>query len=424
MNEGVVSMGARVEVTQRLRQAYRSASKAEKSLVLDRFCEATGLSRSSARRYLTSPVIGQDRVVRLDGRSRRPRKYSPASRAVLVRIWMMMGCPCGKYMASQMGSWIASLKAHGELVEGSGGFSASMEAELVAMSGATIDRYLAEEKKRMELKGISATRSGALLRQSITIRKAGDQAEGEPGFFEMDTVAHCGPTLRGEFARTLTLTDVHTGWVHLEVMRNNARVHVLAALERAVEAIPFRVSGLDCDNGSEFLNHDVITWAGGRDIYFTRSRPYRKNDQAHVESKNNHVVRRFGFHYRYDTPEQRQLLAQLWERVCLRLNFFTATRKPIGWASDASGRRKRLYDAPATPLERLLAAGVISPAQQAQLQALKAALNPAELTRDILRIQDLLIASAKAPTQALIDAEELRRTRQTKRLQGGIRQSA
>lgn len=199
-----------------------------------------------------------------------------------------------------------------------------------------------------------------MLRSSITIRKAGDEHENEPGFLEIDTVAHCVPTLRGEFARTLTLTDVHTGWVHLEVMCNNARVHMLAALERAIKAVPLHISGLDCDNGSEFLNKEVMTWVGEHDIFFTRSRPYRKNDQAHVESKNNNVVRRYGFYYRYDTDKQREALTRLWHVLCLRINFFTPTTKPVGWSQDASRRRKRLYDAPATPYERLITSGVLS----------------------------------------------------------------
>lgn len=199
------------------------------------------------------------------------------------------------------------------------------------MSAATIDRYLKEERQRLELRGIGATKRGALLRNSIQIRTATQEVEAEPGFFEIDTVAHCGPTLKGEFARTLSMTDVHTGWIHLEVCRNNAQTHILAALNRAAQAIPFMIQGIDCDNGSEFINHEVLKWATDLDIFFTRSRPYQKNDQANIESKNNHVVRRYGFHYRYDTEEERQLLAALWQVVCLKMNFFTPTRTPIGW---------------------------------------------------------------------------------------------
>jgi IS30 family transposase len=116
-----------------------------------------------------------------------------------------------------------------------------------------------------------------------------------PGFFEGDTVAHCGPTLKGEFARTLNLTDMHIGWVFTRTVRNNARTHILGALKAGVREIPYEVTGLDFDNGSEFLNRPVIKWAAQMEIFFTRSRPY----------KNNHLVRRYGFYYRYDTDAER-----------------------------------------------------------------------------------------------------------------------
>lgn len=199
-------MGTRIEVTKRLKDAYRVGSRTEKGVLLDYFCQTTGLARSTGRRYLTSPTLGNPKVARLDQRRKKKRKYSGEAIKVLIRIWRLMGCQCGKYMAASMGLWLASLKAHGELVAGQHGFTAQVEAELLAMSGASIDRYLKEERERLACKGISATRPSQLLRNSIKIRKAGDEIEDEPGFFEVDTVAHCGPTLKGEFARTLTQT--------------------------------------------------------------------------------------------------------------------------------------------------------------------------------------------------------------------------
>ena len=214
-------------------------------------------------------------------------------------------------------------------------------------------------------------------------------------------MAHCGPTLKGEFTRTVNLTCVFTGWVHTRSVRNNAHVHVLGALQAAVETVPFAVSGLDFDNGSEFLNHAVIKWAAGADVYFTRSRPYKKNDQATIESKNNHLVRRYGFYYRYDTEEELRVLNRLWPLVNDRFNYLTPTKKPVGWGTDRAGRRKRLYDTPATPLERLLAANVISPAQEAELLAYRDSLNPAELARRIDQLQTRLVVLAKDKTDQL-----------------------
>ena len=194
---------------------------------------------------------------------------------------------------------------------------------------------------------------------------------------------------------------MHTGWVFTRSIRNNATVHILSALHSAVEQVPFEVIGLDFDNGSEFLNHDVINWAADRQIFFTRSRPYKKNDQATIESKNNHLVRRYGFYYRYDTTAERRALNRLWPLVNDRLNYLTPTRKPIGYDSDRHGRRRRVYDAPATPLERLLTAGVLSPAQEADLTAYRDSLNPAELGRRIADLQNVLLKLAKNKTDQL-----------------------
>ena len=254
---------------------------------------------------------------------------------------------------------------------------------------------------RDPLRGKSTTRPGTMLRNSITIRKAGDEAEQEPGFFEVDTVAHCGPTLKGEFARSVNFTDVRTGWVFTIAIRNNARVHMLAALDAAQRSIPYPIAGLSCDNGSEFINHEVVEWAGQRDLFFTRSRPYRKNDQATVESKNNHLVRRYGMYWRYDTAQEREALNRLWILVNNRLNYFTPTKKPTGWSTDAKGRRKRLYDAPATPVDRLIASGTLSPAQQAELLAKRDSLDVMELARQIDLTQRQLIKMAAAKTRRL-----------------------
>ena len=310
--DGELSMGARVEITKKYATAYRRASKKDKGQILHQVCSVTGWSRDNARRRLIDAGRAGTTVSKMDRRKRRPAKYSLQARNVLTRVWAVSGGQCGKYLAVSLPALLDSLENHDELVHGSHDYSPGVRSELEAMSAATIDRYLAPARATDQLRGISTTKAGALLRSSITIRKAGDEVEAEPGFFEGDTVAHCGPTLRGEFARTLNLTCVHTGWGFTASMRNNASVWVLQTMNTAVATIPFAVIGLDFDNGSEFMNHDLIDWAGTRRIYFTRSRPYKKNDQATIESKNNHLVRKYGFYYRYDTAEELALLNRLW----------------------------------------------------------------------------------------------------------------
>ena len=184
-------------------------------------------------------------------------------------------------------------------------------------------------------------------------------------------------------------------------MRNNAHVQILGALKAGIWEIPFEVSGLDFDNGSEFLNHAVIAWAADLKIFFTRSRPYKKNDQATIESKNNHLVRKYGFYYRYDTDAELRVLNRLWPLVNDRFNYLTPTKKPVGFASDRNGKRKRLYDTPNTPLDRLLAAQVLAPEQAAELLAYRDWLNPAAIGRQIAELQVMLIKLAKDKTEQL-----------------------
>ena len=172
-------------------------------------------------------------------------------------------------------------------------------------------------------------------------------------------------------------------------------------LKASATEIPYGITGLDFDNGTEFLNMAVVAWAGNKGIYFTRSRPYKKNDQATVESKNNHLVRKYAFYYRYDTGEERAVLNRLWPLVNDRLNYLTPTIKPIGYSSSVDGRRRRLYDAPQTPLQRLLAAGTLNPAQQAELVDYRDSLNPAKIGRQIADLQAVLLRLAKDKTEQL-----------------------
>lgn len=397
-------MRSRAEVTTKFATRYAKATKKERGQILDQVVEVTGWSRDNARRRLRAAASnrpGSGRVVVVRERSPRSPKYSYDALEVLQLVWAASGGQCGKYLAVSMCLLLDALERHGELVAGQGRYSPAVCEELLSMSAATIDRYLKTAKAKDQIGGISTTKRSALLRNSIKIRRSGDEVEAEPGFFEGDTVAHCGPTLKGEFARTFNLTDIHTGWVFTRSIRNNAHTHILSGLKSAVTEIPYAITGLDFDNGSEFLNHPVIEWAGDRGIYFTRSRPYKKNDQATIESKNNHVVRKYAFYYRYDTDTERAVLNRLWQLVNDRMNYLTPTIKPTGFTSTADGRRRRVYDAPATPVDRLLAAGVLSEAQRAELCAYRDTLNPAKIGRKIAALQNQLLLLAKDKTEQL-----------------------
>lgn len=414
MGKGL-SMSSRAEITFRYASEYAKASRAGKGKILDEVVSVTGWSRDNARRRLAAAAKlspGSGRTVAVKQRKPRGRGYSYDALLVLRQVWAASGGQCGKYLAASMSLQLTLLEAHGELVRGGDGqvadddgvcgrYDDEVRAELLTMSAATIDRYLKPSKAKDAISGYSTTKASPLLRTSIRIRQAGDEVEDVPGFFEVDTVAHCGPTLKGEFARTLNLTCVYTGWTWTKTVRNNAHANILKGLKSCVEEIPFEVIGLDSDNGSEFLNHGVIEWAAGEQIYFTRSRPYKKNDQATIESKNNHLVRKYGFYYRYDTAKERAVLNRLWRLVNDRFNYLTPTKKPVGWDSGRDGRRRRVYDDPATPLDRLILAGVLAPGQVAELIAYRDSLNPAQIARDIAELQKSLLKLAGEKTNQL-----------------------
>ena len=397
-------MQSRAEVTSRYADAYVKARKRDRGLILDEVVSVTGWSRDHARRRLTAAAKrppGSGRQVVKTSRKPRAPKFSYDTLKVLQRVWAASGGLCGKYLAASMATQLDGLERHGELAFGVDRYSVAVRAGLLSMSAASIDRFLKPAKATDQVRGVATTKPSPLLRSSIKVRRAGDEVEAEPGFFEGDTVAHCGPTLKGEFARTVNLTDVHTGWVFTRTVRNNAHVHILGALKAGVEQVPFAVTGLDFENGSEFLNTAVIAWAADLEIFFTRSRPYKKNDQATIESKNNHLVRKYGFYYRYDTIEEQAALNRLWLLVNDRFNYLTPTKKPVGFGTDRHGRRTRLYDEPRPPLDRLLAAKVLSPAQEAELVAHRDSLNPAAIARRIADIQTVLLKLAKDKTEQL-----------------------
>jgi predicted DNA-binding transcriptional regulator AlpA len=402
--EGKIDMAARRQVTNKLRGQYRKASKADKSKILDEVVATTGMGRSTARRMLTGPQL-PDPASQVDKRRLRPRGFSDDARALLEHVWALMGMPCGKYLVVMLEQWLPLLAQAGDLDKPFA--TEAAVAELTAMSPATVDRYLKPARDAMRIKGISTTKPSPLLRNSISIRTCADEAPTTPGVIEADTVAHCGPTLIGEFARTLTMTDLVTGWTENHSIRNNAAKWILEGIDELQARFPFPMVVFDSDCGAEFINHEVAAWLQARDIAQTRSRPYHKNDQAHVESKNNHVVRKHAFYWRYDTPDELQLLNRLWELVSLRLNFFTPTKKAVGYASNATGRRKRVYDTPATPWQRLQASGVLDTQQLSTVAARIEGINPADLTRQINAIQMQLLDMAKTKTEALAAAHRM-----------------
>ncbi len=236
--------------------------------MLDELMGPTGWSRANARRAVAA--AGRRRgPARAVVRKPRAPTYGYDTLKVLIEVWTLIGEPCGKYLAPIMAATVAKLEAFGELGAVQDRLTAPVRAQLVAMSPATIDRMLKPTKAARYPAAKSATRPGATLRSSIGVRQAMDAMEQAPGFFEIDLVAHCGHTLKGEHAWTLTATDVYLGWTENVAIRNRAHSRVVAAIAEVTARLPYPMVGLDCDNGAEFINHALVPWCAERAIFMT-----------------------------------------------------------------------------------------------------------------------------------------------------------
>jgi len=278
--------------------------------------------------------------------------------------------------------------------------------ELEQLSAATIDRYLNPLNKRCACL-VGSTTVAPLLRNSIGLSKAGDSPATKPGLIEADTFGHCRATLLGKFLCTLTVTNMVTGWTENYSIRNNASKWIVQAASQLQQRFPFELRVFDSDNGSEFINHRVANWLQQHDIEQTRSQPSRKTYQATVESKNNHVVRKHAFYWRYDTAAELELLNQLWLLVSARLNFFTPTKKPVGHATTTNGHRQRIYDQPQTPWQRVKNSNLLAEQELEIVEERIIGIYPADLTRQINLIQTPLTALARDKTQSAITKRQL-----------------
>lgn len=383
-------MSQRRAVARATATRYRSASKGAKAVILDELCATTGWHRDHARRALRQ-ALGPRRVT--TARRPRPPTYDGEVLAALRTVWAVMDAPAGKRMAPFLPEMVARLRACAEL-----DVTDEVAARLSSMSAATIDRRLAGERARLQLKGRSGTKPGTLLKSQIPIRTWADWNEQQPGFVEIDCVGHEGGDPSGDFCQTLTVTDVHTGWTETAAVKNKAHKWVLAALIDITEAFPFKVKGIDSDNGSEFINAHLLRWCEYNKLTFTRSRAGRKNDGAHVEQKNWSVVRRAVGYHRYDTAAELVLLNQIYALLRLQTNFFAPCQKLVGKHRDGAKVTKR-YDTARTPYQRVLADPAVPKTAKTALTRQYNTLNPAQIRRDLLDLQDQLLALVKAKHQ-------------------------
>lgn len=383
-----LSMSERKAVTKAIATRYARADKAAKGAILDELCATTGWHRSHARKALT--VALTPKVVR--PRAPRPPTYGPDVMVALRFCWAVLGAPAGKRLAAILPELVPVLRRFGELA-----IDDATAGMLVAMSAATIDRRLAPDRRQMVLTGRSHTKPGSLLKSQIPIRTWAQWDDAVPGFVEIDLVGHEGGNAVGDHAYTLTVTDIATGWTENRSVPNKARKWVIAALEEIAGIMPFPVLGVDSDNGSEFINHHLLTWCEKRQITFTRSRPGNSNDGAHVEQKNWAIVRTVVGYLRYDTPAELLLLNKIWVLQSKMTNYFYPQQKLISKVRDGAKVTKR-YDTATTPHRRAERHDAVADGDKAVLGDTFATLNPAAIQRQIqaLTSELLTLATSKA----------------------------
>jgi len=371
----MMSQRTRNEVLTKLRRRYQSAGAKHKRKLLDQAQEILGYHRKAAIRSLRAPTIERGPRI-INGR---PVSYRAELLLPYLRpIWQATEYACGRRLVAMLPEWIPAYEQHERKLP------AEVRDKLLAASGRTLDRLL--QPLRVQGAGRSLTRPGTLLRHQIPIRGSVWE-EGKAGWLEVDTVALCGGSVAGEFVWMVDGVDYATTWVEVRAMWGRGQAGTLAALRDVEASLPFELLGLDSDNGGEFLNYHVLRWLQKRPkpVFMTRSRPYKKDDNAHIEQKNwTHVRQCFGYE-RHDNPEVVELINALIKKTYGPLrNFFHASLK-LERKERTPGRLKRIYGEAQTPLARVLASAEVSAQTKRRLEQEKARLNPFALQKTMTR---------------------------------------
>jgi hypothetical protein len=382
----LISMATRDELVAAVAGRYASGNRVERSRILDEFAAVTGHHRKHAMRLLRVGLSG--------GRSGpRPgrRVYGEAVRAALIVIWEASDRICGKRLRPLVPILIEAMERHGHLQ-----LAPEVRIGVMAMSAATIDRALREVRGRTGARPRRRSPPSAAIRRSVAVRTFDGWCDPPPGYMEADLVAHSGPTAKGSFVQTLTLTDIATGWTECAPVLVREQRLLTEVLDEMRKLLPFSLLGFDTDNDSVFMNETVRDYCKEAGVEFTRCRPYRKNDQAWVEQKNGAVVRHAVGYRRYEGLAAAAALARLYRTLRLFVNFFQPSFKLAEKSRDGAKVRKRYY-APATPYQRLLADARTSQEVRGRVEATYATLDPVQLLSDIRTIQQQLVEIADHP---------------------------
>jgi len=307
----------------------------------------------------------------------------------LSAVWEVAGRPCAKRLVAAIPDLVQAMQTFGEIE-----LTPKTHNLLLKLSAATADRLLKKVRYSLQWRGRTPTKPGTLLKQQIAIRTSRGWDDHRPGYVEIDLVAHCGASGAGEFLYTLVCTDIATQWTDFEAIRNKGQKEVLAAIQRIHKRLPFPLLGIHSDNGSEFINAHLFHYCKEMNIRFTRSRPYRKNDQCHVEQKNWSLIRHHIGYGRYEGASDWQRLALVYKWLRPFVNYYSPCMKLI--AKEREGARvRKIYDTPRTPCTRLIEAGFLSNEQVQKLLEYKNSINPGQLRREIKASIEYLVEYSK-----------------------------
>ncbi|MCR4394625.1 MAG: hypothetical protein NUV31_09680 [Dehalococcoidales bacterium] len=369
-----MSLSARKEYLLVIREKYYQArDKKEKTRLLDEYCKNTG----QARKYVIRRIHEDLRLLKGKKKSRRS-PYEGEVIAALIRVWEIFDYPCGQRLKPLLEQELPRLRKLGEVK-----ISEEIARRLKQISPATIDRKLRKERERLQLqRNRRMPRPGSLLRSKIAVRLT-EWDTHEVGYLEMDTVAHGGSSVLGEYVYSLSTTEIATGWWEGEAIMGKSQQATFWALKEIRKRTPFRWKGVDSDNGSEFMSEILYKYCDREKLQFTRSRANHKNDNAYIEQKNWTHVRKVLGYLRYDTAAEMQQINELYrQELRLYKNFFQPVMKLIS-KERIGGKIRRKYDLPRTPYQRLLESGQITEEERLKLEAIYHSLNPAELKRRI-----------------------------------------
>ena len=406
-------MSERRAVTEAIAIRYKRSDLGAKKIILDDLCAVTGWHRDHARKALRRVLVFEE-VKPRPTKPPRPPIYGDEVIQALRFCWAVQATPCGRLLAASLPDLVPRLRRFGEL-----DIDDVTAAKLLKIAPATIDRRLKSDRMKLDPRRRSHTKPGSLLKDSIPMRTWTEWDDARPGFVEIDLVGHEGSNSAGEFCFTLDMTDIATGWTETRSVRDKTQKWVSAAIKEACDCFPFPILGIDSDNGSEFFNWELYRWCEQEKLTFTRSRPGNKNDGAHVEQKNWHIVRQSVGCHRYDTAGELELLNKIWALQRLLTNHFAPQQKLVSKERNGAKTIKK-YDKPATPYQRVLAdEGTVRATVKTKLIQENRPLNPAAIQRQIQAITAELLTlatSKQSPkNQPTIQAQSNDSTTQSQR---------